>query len=124
MKNKEKNVKENGATFYRFAVPVLSLVTVMLSVLLWSYSTDRFGDTFRGYGANGRIGEVLLAFLKEPAMAVSALAVLILNAAGAVSSRHAMKNEQKGAFLFLAITVINVLVFLSIMYVAAHSAAS
>ena len=109
---------------YRYAIPLLTLVTVIAAILIWNYTADVFGDTYKGYAEDGRTHEVALAFLKEPVVILSLLALICFNAASFASVRRAIRQKHPGALLFLFILIITIVAFAAIMYTAVMNVAA
>jgi len=123
MKKKRKK-KAPERNVLAFALPLLTLLSVMASVLLWSYTSERFGNAYRGYAKAGRTSEVFLEVIKQPAVAITFAALLMFDAAALAAVAGAIKKKRPGAAFFLVLTLINAALFPAIMYAAAVSAAS
>ncbi len=111
-------------TTYRFAIPILTLVTVMAAVLLWDYTGTRFGEMYKGYAADGRTGEVVSAFVKDPAVFLTVAALLSFNVAAVASVVRAIRERQRGAGFFFILIIVNVAVFIAIMLIAIRDVAA
>ena len=116
-------MRPKNRAVYRFAIPVLTLVTVIASVLLWDYTVSRYGDMYKGYANSGRLGEVISSFVLDPAVFLTAAALVFLSVAAMGSVVRAMRARRSGAFFFLLLIVVNVAIFIAIMYIAVSEAA-
>ena len=117
-------MKPKNRAVYRFAIPILTLVTVIASVLLWDYTVNSFGDMYRGYADSGRMGEVISAFVTDPAVFLIAAALLFLSLAATVAVVRAIKAKHSGAFFFLLLIIVNIALFIGILYIAACEVAA
>ena len=111
-------MRPKNRAVYRFAIPVLTLVTVVAAILLWDYSGTHFGDMYRGYANEGRTGEVISAFVSDPAVFLTSAALIFLNIAAVAAVVRAIRSRHKGAWFFLLLIVINIAAFLAILYIA------
>ena len=109
---------------YRFAIPILTLVTVVAAILLWDYTVTQFGDMYRGYANQGRTGEVISAFISDPAVFLTAVALLFLNIAAVVAVVRAIRSRHSGAYFFLLLIIVNIAVFFAILYIAVGQVAA
>ncbi len=109
---------------YRFAIPILTLVTVVAAILLWDYTVSHFGDMYRGYADRGRTGEVISAFISDPAVFLTAAALLFLNIAAVIAVVRAIRSRHSGAFFFLLLIIVNIAVFIAILYIAVGQVAA
>jgi len=125
--DKEKEVfqmRPKNRAVYRFAIPLLTLVTAVAAILLWDYSVAHFGDMFRGYADAGRMGDVISAFISEPAVFLTAAALLSLNIAAVAAVVRAIRSKHAGAYFFLLLIVINIAVFIGILFIAVREVAA
>lgn len=102
-----KRKKRSESGFYKYAVPLTMFVSTAASVLLWSYSTELFGDRFRGFADSGRFKEVFGAFFGEPALLLTVLGVLFLNFAAFAFVYRAVKDKKRGAPLLLVLNLVS-----------------
>ena len=117
-------MKPKNRAVYRFAIPLLTLVTAVAAILLWDYTVSRFGDMYKGYAAAGKTGEVVSAFVSDPAVFLTAAAFLSLNIAAVAAVVRAIRAKHSGAFFFLILIFVNVAVFLAILFIAVREVAA
>ncbi|MBQ7669730.1 MAG: hypothetical protein IJS45_03295 [Clostridia bacterium] len=119
---KKRPEKEGG--FYRFAIPLLMLISTAGAVLIWSYSTDTFGNSFKGFSDDGRLVEVYLAFLKDPVILLTVLGLLLFDIASFISVVRAIREKKSGAAALMVLLLISVAAFAAIIITAVTQAAS
>ena len=83
-----------------------------------------FGDMYKGYAEAGRTGEVISAFVSDPAVFLTAAALIFLNIAAVAAVVRAIKSKHSGAFFFLILIIVNIAVFLAILYIAVREVAA
>ena len=117
-------MRPKNRAVYRFAIPVLSLVTVVAAVLLWDYTVTSFGDMYKGYAGEGKTGDVISAFVSEPAVFLTSAAMILLNVAAVAAVVRAIRSKHRGAWFFLLLIIVNIAVFIAILYIAVLEVAS
>lgn len=118
MKKKKRGRKRRERTLYKFAVPMVMFVATVAAVLIWNYSTNLFGNRFRGFAANGKLGEVALAFFGEPAILAATAGVLMLSIASFAVLSRALKEKRSGALLLTVLLIVSDAAFAAIIYTA------
>lgn len=118
----KKFEKEGG--FYKFAIPLLTLISTAGAVLIWSYSSDTFGNSFKGFADNGKLSEVYLAFLKDPIILLAVLGILLFDIASFISVIRAIREKKPGAAALLILLLASVAAFAAIIITAVTQAAS
>ena len=116
--------KKKTKMIYRFAIPVLTLVSVTTAIALWYYTESKFGDSFAGFAPSGRLGEAAGKILSDPVVLLAAAALFFFHVAAAAAVARAVKKKQQGAAFFILLIIINVAVFAAILYAAINAAAA
>ena len=114
--------KEGG--FYRFAIPLLMLISTAGAVFIWSYSSDTFGNSFKGFADGGKLFEVYLAFFKDPIILLTVLGILLFDIASFISVVRAIREKKSGAAALLTVLLVSVAAFAAIIITAVTQAAS
>ena len=120
----KKKTSRKGGDFYKFAIPLVMLVSTVGAVLIWSYSSDVYSDSFKGFASEGKLAEVYFAFLKDPVILLTTLGILLFDVVSLLSVLRAIKERKPAAAGLLILILASAAAFAAIVITAATQIAS